>query len=72
MTCLRTGCWRGGYAPTQHSAGSLRAPRGLLIANTGGPVLATARPILVAEKSDGQRGWRVYHPDLYPDLTAAL
>jgi predicted ABC-type ATPase len=49
-----------------------RAHRGLLIDNTGGPDLATGGPILVAEKSDGQQGWQIHHPDLFPDLTAAL
>lgn len=49
-----------------------RAHRGLLIDNTGGPDLATAGPILVAEKPGGQQGWQVHRPDLYPDLTASL
>lgn len=49
-----------------------RAHRGLLIDNTGGPDLASAGPILVAEKPDGRHGWQVYRPDIHPDLMAAL
>lgn len=49
-----------------------RAHRGLLIDNTGGPDLATDRPILVAEKPDGQPGWEVYRPELYSDPTTSL
>ena len=51
---------------------ALRAHRGLVIDNTGGPDLATDGPILVAEKPDGPHQWQVHRPDLYPDLTASL
>ena len=48
------------------------ARRGLLIDNTGGPVLPTDGPVLVAEKTEDQSRWHVHHPDLHPDLTASL
>lgn len=49
-----------------------RAHRGLLIDNTGGPDMAADGPILVAEKANPPDGWRVYRPELFPDLTGAL